>query len=62
MPIYKCPGCKKIRFNGRWVDLNTVDPKELTDGFTDYLCRTCRDDKQLRGELLNDGVEIKNAI
>ncbi len=61
MSTYQCPGCKKVRVNGHWVDLNTVGPEDVVSDFVDYLCRTCRDDKQLRAELLNEGVDIPKS-
>ena len=61
--IIYCPGCGKVRENGRWgkPDGNKNQEEDLGVTRSPQLCLSCRQDKSIRGELLNEGVELDPA-
>jgi hypothetical protein len=61
--IIYCPGCGKVRVKGKWKKpkkdkRNKKTSKDLGVTRSPQVCLNCRQDKSIRGELLNEGVDL----
>lgn len=50
----QCPGCNRIRTNGRWVQDKPAADTEVKL----QICVSCRASKDIRRELLNEGIVV----